>query len=193
MYMKKLFLAGWMVCISGILWAQNITTEAKLTDVLKGKNEVSFSHPKLTWNHFRKKADSKDGWTAMTYSGIKLRQRYEPHNNQARLYIDVYAYMDQSQSWYAPGADNPYTLSHEQLHFDITILIAKQLVQALNEATFSKRHYDREVQAIHKSYLQKLNEMQQLYDDETQNGQRASVQRAWERKIAQENMLLSKD
>lgn len=165
--------------------AQSLQPEVHLTTALQGKQEVPFTTPNLTNKDFKGRPDKSGNWTAMTYSGIKLRQSFRSNGNRQVLKIELYPYMDQAKSWLTPDADNPYTLSHEQLHFDITILVAKQLAVALQQASFTSKNYDREIHNIHQEYLKKLNDLQELYDEETQNGQRTSVQRAWKNKIAQ--------
>ncbi|HTN47507.1 MAG TPA: DUF922 domain-containing protein [Flavipsychrobacter sp.] len=184
--MRKLGLAVFFVFHTAVTLAQkNVVVDVLLTETLQQRNEVSYAAPLLSWDDFKGRPDENTPWTAVTYSGIKLRCESKLNSGTLHLQIKLFPYMDRSRSWYKASGHNNYTLSHEQRHFDITILVTRQLAEALQQATYSYKTYNKQIDAIHDAYLRKLNEMQDLYDKETDHGMKRSAQRAWDRDIAQ--------
>ena len=163
------------------LWA-----EVEITDALKGRNEVPFTQPQLRWSDFQGKPDKKSDWTAMTYSGIKLKYESKYYDHRQHILIKLYPYMDQSRSWYKDNGHNNYTLAHEQIHFNITILVATQLAEVFRNTDFTKDNFSKKINRLHDEYIQKLEDLQAQYDDETAHGTRQLPQRMWERKVQQQ-------
>jgi hypothetical protein len=184
--MKKIGLAvAFVFHIQIVLAQKNVVVDVLLTETLQQRNEVSYAAPLLSWDDFKGRPDESTLWTAVTYSGIKLRCESKLNGGTFHLQIKLFPYMDRSRSWYKESGHNNYTLSHEQRHFDITILVTRQLAEALQQATYSYKTYARQVDAIHDDYLRKLNEMQDQYDKETDHGMKRTAQRMWDRNIAQ--------
>lgn len=166
------------------LFAQEkVIADVEMTDALQGKHEVSFTAPELTWDDFQGKKEENQDWLAMTYSGIKLRYSYQHLHEQYLVKIELYPYMSQSKSWYQDVKNKRGTLEHEQLHFNITILVAKRLAEALRSMQFSSGNFAQQINKTHDNYLEQLKELQEQYDRETKHGLYMMQQRAWERKI----------
>lgn len=181
-----------LLILTGILIAFNtaaqteITADVQITDALKERNEVSFTDPVLSWDDFKGRPDKNSEWTAMTYSGIKLRYEYKHKDGWYNVKIMLYPYMDKTRSWYTEAGHNNHTLAHEQRHFDITILIAKQLAQELQQKNYSSKAFAKQINKVHEEYLEKLRQMQEQYDEETNHGISKGRQRMWDRKIESE-------
>lgn len=166
--------------------AQEMTVQVILTDALQERNEVPYTRPMLSWDDFNGKPDHRSEWTAMTYSGIKLRYEYKHQNKQHSVKVMLYPYMDKARSWYKEEGHNDYTLAHEQRHFDITMLITHQLAEELRQAHYSTKNFAQQINNIHEQYLEKLRQMQDDYDKETNHGIHKVKQGVWNRKIARE-------
>ncbi len=103
----------------------------------------------------------------------------------------VYAYMDKLNSGVRTGARNDYTLAHEQRHFDITELHARQFAQEMaviegvgaDRRAASEDLFDK-VQLAYEALIERLGTMQLTYDGETGNGLRKKQQGKWAEKIA---------
>lgn len=167
--------------------AQNeVIADVVITDALSERNEVSFTQSALNWDDFKGKPDKNSEWTAMTYSGIKLRYEYKRKNDQYTVTIMLYPYMDKTRSWYREEGYNDYTLAHEQRHFDITILVTKQLARELRQMSYSPKTFTKQINKIHGEYLEKLRQMQDQYDEQTKHGMNKSRQQMWDKKIETE-------
>jgi len=169
-------------------FAQEVfNVEVHLTDALKEKNEVPFSASKLTWDDFKGEPDRSSPWVAMTFSGIKLKYDYSGRNHVYNARVFIYPYMDPSTSWYKEKGHDDYTLAHEQLHFDITILMAKKMAIAIKKhKAYNAKNYAKTINRIHEEYLKKLKLMQNHYDEETRHGINRQKQSQWSLKIKQE-------
>lgn len=179
-------IAIWIFSVSYAFGQTNVTADVIITDALQERNEVSFSNPALTWDDFKGKPDKHSEWTAMTYSGIKLRYEYKHHKDNYTVKILLYPYMDKTRSWYTDAGHNNYTLAHEQRHFDITILITKQLAEKMRSMEYSPHNFAKQINNVHDEYLEKLRQMQDDYDEETRHGINKYKQRIWDRRIESE-------
>ncbi|MEO5675640.1 MAG: hypothetical protein ABIQ74_13435 [Chitinophagales bacterium] len=133
------------------------------------------SDKKLTYADFKGRVPSATTWAATTNSMIYFA--YQTLNGSVSE-INVYSSFIPSKSWIKRKL--PEVLAHEQLHFDIT-------------EAFARKFY---AEAIKKSYgpgdgLNKLfrevndecDQLQQLYDDETNHGIVAEEQEKWSLKV----------
>ena len=59
-----------------------------------------------------------------------------------------------------------YILSHEQGHFDITEIFARKLNEALQNYTFNKKTFRRDINSIYQSIVEQKEEYQKTYDEE---------------------------
>lgn len=134
---------------------------------------LQWSDRRLTEDDFNISYSMKGDELAVVCTGIYLV------NNHA------IAIQDKSQSFisYRASRDKiPYILAHEQLHFDITEYIVRQLNKQLR--VFSNRD------SIYNVYLAKRDSMQDLYDKETQHSMDTLQQRQWTLKM--KSLLITK-
>jgi hypothetical protein len=75
-------------------------------------------------------------------------------------------------------------LAHEQGHFDITGLVARDLVKALAALRVSTTdELQREVSRLFEAYDAWANSLSKQYDDETDHGRNVKTQTDWESRI----------
>ena len=94
--------------------------------------------------------------------------------------------MDITQSWYKKEGHNDPTLAHEQRHFDITAIVARQFADEIKTRKFTVENFQKEMKILHKKYIDKLAKMQAEYDKETDHGIKTEIQAAWDKKLAEE-------
>ena len=106
--------------------------------------------------------------------------------------ITVTNTMEPSQSWVVPGKTLPSVLGHEQLHFDLNevyrrklewVLLATDTCTEASQQTAVDR-LNGKLQQNAARVLQKLSDMQALYDSQTSHGTNASEQGRWQGLIA---------
>ena len=71
---------------------------------------------------------------------------------------------------------------HEQLHFDIAELTARNLRVALEKKVYT-RNFRKEINEIYKREIRKGEEMQETYDEESNHGLHAKKQQDWANKV----------
>lgn len=76
-------------------------------------------------------------------------------------------------------------LDHEQLHFDITELFTRILKKQLSQAKITRNNFSNIVSPIvHRTVVQK-DELQELYDKETEKGRNRILQAKWNKKTSE--------
>jgi predicted secreted Zn-dependent protease len=72
-----------------------------------------------------------------------------------------------------------YILAHEQAHFDITELIARQLHEALQSYVMNKKTFKQDITRIYNDAVRAKEEMQETYDRETNHSRNKLKQNEW--------------
>jgi hypothetical protein len=135
----------------------------------------------LQWSDFKGQYDSLSQHGAISSTGVKLKI-FEGGN----IYrFDVYAFFYPQNSWTLYPSDD-FLLSHEQVHFNISEVVARKLRKALVGKTITEENVDKvweETSFLKKKLLKELND---LYDSETSYGQIKAAQIKWKEKIDEE-------
>ncbi len=79
-----------------------------------------------------------------------------------------------------------YSLGHEQLHFDITYLVAQRFKQRIRRLPLTRDDYDSMIQYEYLEAFREMNQLQDEYDGETRNGTNTSAQQEWRTRISHE-------
>ena len=129
----------------GIIWAQGILQweDYQETETIQGGHALARTYMKL-------QADIPDSAVA-TARGNEVR-------------IEIYALMIPAFSYVKKGYANKGVLAHEQMHFDIEELFARQLRKAIAEDTFTLKTYKKEIRKIERKIYHDLHKMQVDYD-----------------------------
>lgn len=148
---------------------------------------------KLSWSDFKAKPDTKVNAAAVTASGITFGFSITKtdQNQVIGFTSDVHAHFYPEQSWYKKERADVYILGHEQLHFDITELYARKFRQRLSTVKISNTTR-KELQAIHNTINKELSEMQESYDDQSNNSINFESQAKWQDYVVEELEKLSK-
>lgn len=139
---------------------------------------------KLTWADFKGKIPPAANPAATTASGISYKYSANLIHHEVHLDFEVNAFFYPNESWYKPDVCDDLILSHEQLHFDIAELFARQMREKLAKTSFSD-NVKAEIREIYKNTLQELRKFQERYDWETNFSRNREKQLEWNKKIAQ--------
>lgn len=134
---------------------------------------------KLVWHDFKGTKKPVDGSdvAAVTRCGLGMSTRASGRNKPI-FYVKATFYCN--ESWYRK--DMPMTdeiLEHEQGHFDLCEIYARQLRKKLNNANLNASNLSKEANAIFNKVNDQYVERQKVYDRETNHGQEHSVQAKW--------------
>ena len=150
--------------------------------------EITWSKDrKLIWHDFKGTKKPVDGTdvAAVTRCGISMSTNRVSGHNKPTFYVQATFYCN--ESWYRK--DMPMTdeiLKHEQGHFDLCEIYARQLRKKLNSANLNASNLSKEANAIFNKVNDQYVERQKVYDKETNHGQEHSVQAKWNRAIVEE-------
>lgn len=125
---------------------------------------------------------------ALTRTGITYALTSKP---QLKTFeIEIYATIVKANSFIrervldAPAGSIAYLLNHEEKHFDISEIFAREAVKDLGTAKFSANHV-KEIGVLMQRLFKQSQAMQDLYDKEIRNGLDAVAQNEWDDKISQ--------
>ena len=90
--------------------------------------------------------------------------------------------MARDESWIKEEFRTEAVLSHEQGHFDIAHIYAKQLEAVLKTKRYSATDVS-SLHALYDSFLDKMNALQLQYDKETKGGADLTAQIRWKKLI----------
>jgi hypothetical protein len=146
---------------------------------------------KLSWSDFKGKSKPVEGSdvAAVTRCGISMQTNSVTGHQKPVFYVQAVFYKD--QSWYRK--DMPMTaaiLNHEQKHFDLCEVYARQLRKKFHVANLNAQNLTKEANRIFNDVNSQYLERQTLYDKETRHGQEASEQAKWNDLIAKELVAL---
>jgi hypothetical protein len=134
----------------------------------------------LVWTDFTATPPQSSEWAALTYSG--LRAAY--HCDATRVQFGVLAYFQPSESWARPQTvknrhQSAVVLPHEQGHFDLAEISARQLRQELGTLQPSCASLDTTFSGTVSAALARTDALQNRYDAETAHGTLAPAQARW--------------
>lgn len=173
---RKLLLSCSFAFLSSIAFSQT-------TKILWHENNP------LEWEDFKARPDSRSNFHALTASTFGASTSSGKNNT---VFIKITSYFIPERSWVKPGKEKAALLKHEQLHFDLCEVYARQLRQQMKEKdNWSARSFSRDFQKMTKRLLRKYERAQKKYDRKTKHGLKKEVQSEWEAEVARQLKALS--
>ena len=134
----------------------------------------------LAWADYQGKPDPGAGAAASTATYLSVEYNFK----DGRLGYVITCSFSRSRSWGLTM--NDYILSHEQGHFDIAEIFARQLYKKLKAYEFDKKNYQTDLRRIYEDITSEKEEMQNRYDRETNHSINKDKQAEWLEKIRRE-------
>ncbi len=135
----------------------------------------------LTKQHFKGPVDTKSKFMSNTNTTLNIRII-----KQRGVTAEVTNYFDPAKSWIKPNATNEI-LKHEQLHFDITEIYARELrkrIKHLQKNTSDADVLNMEIKFAFKQYARLMEKEQTRYDSETNHSIIIDMQKKWSDSVA---------
>lgn len=138
------------------------------------------------WGEFEERSRRPDGEDEDAQISSEVTQPPEVgvtrQGGQFRLVAyEVTVSVNTGESWVVTSAKTAALLAHEQGHYDITGLTARDMVAALGRLRApSTRGLEREVQALIRSTQALADRLTALYDTQTDHSRNADQQARWE-------------
>jgi len=144
-------------------------------------NFIDWSKKRLEWADYLCEPDpsSDAAATTTTYLGVEYK-----------ISKSVFSYriacrFSKEKSWGLHKTS--YILAHEQGHFDITEIFARELNKRLSKYNFNKRTFQDDLKKIYDRVMEDKEDFQREYDEDTDYSRNRARQLAWLEKI--ENIL----
>ena len=139
---------------------------------------------KLEWNDFQGHVPAHPisgavGYSSFAYEGGSLRKK-----DTLFINLTLQVFFIKRASWVTAPVRNEYGLAHEQLHFDITWLVARRFQQKISTMDLSADDYDSMIQYEYIESFREMNRLQEDYDKGTSHGINVTAQYQWQRAIA---------
>ena len=134
------------------------------------------STERLAWKDFKGRAPLNSSFKAMTTTKIGIDIEFE----EDRIVVDLPTYFVKNKSWTKHKKGATELLAHEELHFDLTESMARNLrakVAAIEERDMEK--FYAEVQKLYDKNFEELSELQDKYDEDTEHGIKLKEQAVW--------------
>jgi len=173
---KTLFLTlvgSIVICLS--TFSQRIIIHGKETD------------RKLEWSDFKGKVDMSSSYWAHTAYTIKYRYDNVKFNGEMATIVnfELSLELDPERTWARTEKISDELLIHEQGHFDIGILCAKEIMAIFNKTSFNKSDFSEALKSMVSETIRKYNEMGVQYDRETEHFRNKEQQEKWNSLLAE--------
>lgn len=172
-----LFLSGSAQVTTNIYWTTD--TELKAKDVIYYNAKLP-----LVWTDFIGVPKPVGPTAALTASGFGYKASSKSGSDGTEINIGVYCYFSKPDSWVVKGHNNAYVLAHEQLHFDITYIIAKSFLERIKKEKITPQNINTLVPKIYQELNAQMTAMQDQYDASAKHGIDKEMQAFWNNKIA---------
>lgn len=149
---------------------------------------ILWSGKPLTWSNFKGNYDTAVyNRQHLATTLWKLKYEYMPVLSKQQVVFVIDAWFDAARSWVRPKSRRERSLLlHEQGHFDLAELLARQFRKQLSETNFNTANYSNVINNIFNTLLTKAYTQQLTYDKETNYGTNDDRQQYWQNFIASE-------
>ena len=111
--------------------------------------------------------------------------------NKKLISVKLICFLAKKESWYKDTTN--YALNHEQTHFNIGELTARMMRKQMDSLSKAKARLSvEEIKTIFESYSNRLKEMQDLYDNETNHSLNFDAEIKWESMVLERIEKLTK-
>lgn len=143
---------------------------------------------KFNWSDFKGMSSTSRNIgesTAATYCEIGFRTNYVTIFTKMKSFVTTSFFCD--SSWVKPeGLNSENLLLHEQTHFDLAELYARQLHKELSEKKYTFLNSIKEANEIYYQVYHNYYRRQRRFDDETDHGRNSAKEKKWEETVRKE-------
>ena len=143
---------------------------------------------KIQWNQFREISKqpgnvSEDAEIFVIYN-LKYQTQAATSKECKISAVSVDLKMNKSKSWVVKNKKSSELLRHEQGHYDITALGAREVYQRISALTVTQcAQIETQLKQIQKDVQKLINQVNIRYDKQTSHGVNSTIQKNWEASI----------
>ncbi|NEU07208.1 hypothetical protein GZH53_02685 [Flavihumibacter sp. R14] len=138
---------------------------------------------RLTWMDFKSPPNNNSPFVAEIFPFLSFDQSSDIVNGVINIRIIPKVYFIKSFSWVKGSSRNPYTLNHEQRHFDIVKIAEQRFKKKLIAEKLTVENYQGILSVEYLQILREMNAMQKEYDLDTKHGTDTAMQDKWNKRI----------
>lgn len=142
-------------------------------------------HRKLQWTDFEAIPPMRGPSAAVSYTSFAYEGSSLLKKDTLQINLTLQVFFIKSASWVKSFARDAYSLEHEQIHFDITWLVALRFQQRIKNMELTAEDFDSIIQYQYIESFREMNKLQEAYDRETNHGQNPAVQQKWKRTVGE--------
>jgi hypothetical protein len=185
--MLRLLLAGCLCCL---VWQQ--TTAQTVVKVVfreddrpEDKNsDTLFYHQRASSaEDYRGRPPSSPKSEAVSFTSFAFDGSSRRFRDTLEITLVLQVFWVKSSSWLRSRPPSQHTLEHEQIHFDITRLVAEGFRKKVQEMELTMDDHDSRIQYEYLESFREMNRRQEEFDDAVRSGLDVAGQRAWREKI----------
>lgn len=137
---------------------------------------------KLKWEDFQGEPDNDSTLKTKAFSTLKID--YTTIINDSEFSYKVFCIFYKNESWVKNKS--VYLLQHEQGHFDIAEIFARELQEGFKNYKFNRTTVYTDLETIYNNIFKKYTSFDSLYDKETNHSLNKKEQVIWLRTIAKQ-------
>lgn len=157
----------------------------KIVDPIRqSNNDTVYYDPArpLSWDDFTGAVTPGSAYNATIFSSLSIEGNASVENGEIVQTVSVKVYMIPDQSWVKNA--NSYANNHEQKHFDLTRIAANRMIDRLKNAELEPALFEAKLNDIYLDSYREMSRLQDLYDNQTQNGINKDMQQFWNQLIS---------
>ncbi len=176
--MITIVLGFMIVCVN--VWAQQSEFSSNENNYSVAVINRELTSRPLTWSDFKGIPDEKSSFHAFTVWNMKSEVINVKHRKDTVVFsYKAYAELGDS-SWVKKGKESEYLLKHEQGHFDIAKLCAREITETMKKTIFLRNDFPAKFNDVLKEIREKYNIMTWQYDLETNHSKDKAAQKKWD-------------
>ncbi len=137
----------------------------------------------LTWADFQAPVPVTTRYAAQVFPTIAYEGRGRLVDGELVVTLKIKTYNAKSSSWAMTAAQNPYTLNHEQRHFDVARIAAERFKQRIHPDSLTIEDYNSQIQYQFIEAFRVMGQLQEQYDGDTNHGLNRDAQERWNQRI----------
>lgn len=123
---------------------------------------------------------------AVSFSSFAFDGGSRSYRDTLEIHLVLQVFWVKRSSWARTMPPNQHTLEHEQLHFDITRLVAERFRRKVMEMPLTIDDHESRIQYEYLEYFRMMHDLQDEFDDATRGGMDPAAQQQWLHKIRNE-------
>jgi hypothetical protein len=149
------------------------------------RNDTVFYSPDrpLTWADFQAPVPRTTRYAAQVFPTIGYEGGGRMVNGELVISLKIKTWNPKSSSWVMASARTPYTLNHEQRHFDVARIAAEGFRQRIRPDSLTIEDYNSQIQYQFIEAFRDMGRLQTQYDGETNHGIDQAAQARWNQRI----------